>query len=202
MPEFKSATKPKATSSNRGKASSAKPLLSPAKRRELLDNRVQGVIELVNKRALTAKELRDEQSYAVDAGTAFILNMNKDDLVRVYCQAAEHNSTFARMLDQTLTGGIWGELIAVTLVTVVGVGLVRGWIDPTKLPAAIRAFLPTSMFGPPPPSDEVQAEEARAQAADNGAAEPKPEPQRRPVAAKPKPKPARKAPKKGKGAGS
>lgn len=165
--EPRSATPPK-RSPRAGKASSSKPLLTSAKRRELLENRVQGIVELVNNRAKTAAELNDTKAAAVDAGTAFILDMNKDDLVRVYCQAAEQNNTFARALDQTLTGGIWGELIAVTLVTLVGIGLVRGWIDPSQLPKPIRAFLPDSMFTPPPPSQEVKEEAARQAAGNNG----------------------------------
>lgn len=181
---------PKRTSTRTAKP---KALLTSAKRQELLDARLQSVIDWCENRAKISQELGDERAAQIDLGTAFIVNMNKADLVRVYSQAADQSVPFARTLDYLLTGGIWGELFALTISTLIAVGLIRGWIHPDQLPPPIRQFLPKSMFNVPA-SEEVQNEEEKA--AETAPTNGNPSPRKAPATDEPTP-PASGPPKKG-----
>lgn len=136
------------------KPAAKKPLFTSAARRqkirETLGN-VAGVIE--------------SRGGEVNVATGFILKSNADLLAESYGQVADEYDWFARWVDQILTGGVWGQFIAVHLAVGVQIGLVRGWIEPEQLPEPLRMFF--APFTPPPPSEEVQ-EEARRKAEGNG----------------------------------
>src|SRR4051794_13483028 len=168
MPQFSSQKKPNGAR----KTATAKPMLTSSKRKELLAKRLDGLEALLNRRADMNAEMLAVREESIDRGTALIISLNKDDLVRTWCAVADESVMFARIIDPLITGGIYGEAVAVTLSTLLAISLIRGWITPDQLPGPVRALLPSSMFGPPPPSQEVQEEQARQAAASNGKTEP------------------------------
>src|SRR4051812_9339322 len=88
----------------RSKSGSNKPMLTPTRRRELLAKRLDGVEALLNRRADMNAEMQAVREEQIDRGTALIISLNKDDLVRTWSVVAEESAWFARMIDPLITG--------------------------------------------------------------------------------------------------